>query len=170
MLEDVDVGIQERDVAALGQGGSFEEVAGPRPDVEVPVADARALVRGGAGALAALSSDAWFGGTSALPAVRRAGIAQQLAHLTLRVVETRTGAVRASSGGPAVVIAPSGRTDASAEAEAGGAGGVVQAPVRALAGRTLFVQTGDLAGPSAAVLLLGLLLLPPVFASRHGFS
>ena len=115
-------------------------------------ADARALVRNGANAIAALTSDAWFGGG---PGARGAGIAQQMAHLTVRVVETRVGAVRASNGGPAALFGPVGREEGRA------APGLVAGIVRAAPRQTLFVRTGDLAGPLAA---LGLLLL---LASRR---
>ena len=108
-------------------------------------ADARALVRNGANALAALTSDAWFGGG---PGARGAGIAQQMAHLTVRVVETRVGAVRASNGGPAVILGPAGREEGRA------APGLVAGIVRTAPHQTLFVRTGDLAGPLAALSLL----------------
>ena len=111
-------------------------------------ADARALVRNGANALAALTSDAWFGGG---PGARGAGIAQQMAHLTVRVVETRAGAVRASNGGPAALLGPAGREEGRA------APGLVAGIVRAAPRQTLFVRTGDLAGPLAALTLLLLL-------------
>jgi hypothetical protein len=39
MLEDVQVGVEEGDRAAVRQAGSFEEVAGTGTDVEVPVAE-----------------------------------------------------------------------------------------------------------------------------------
>ena len=113
-------------------------------------ADARALVRNGANALAALTSDAWFGGG---PGARRAGIAQQMAHLTVRVVETRTGAVRASNGGPAAMLGPTGREEYRA------APGLVMGVLYTVPSRTLFVRTGDLAGPLASLSLL-LLLVP----------
>ena len=111
-------------------------------------ADARALVRNGANALAALTSDAWFGGGRA---ARGAGIAQQMAHLTVRVVETRSGAVRASNGGPAALLGPDGREEGRA------APGLVSGIVRSAPGQTLFVRTGDLAGPLASLALLLLL-------------
>ena len=111
-------------------------------------ADARALVRNGANALAALTSDAWFGGR---PGARGAGIAQQMAHLTVRVVETRVGAVRASNGGPAALLGPAGREESSAVP------GMIAGIVRATPRQTLFVRTGDLAGPLAALTLLLLL-------------
>ena len=112
--------------------------------------DARRLLRGGANALVALSSDAWFGGTVG---ARRAGAAQQIAHLTLRAIETRTGAVRGANGGPAVSIDPSGRLLTV------GPTGALTAAVRATEEPTLFTRTGDLVGPGAALLLL-LALLP----------
>ena len=121
-------------------------------------ADARRLVRNGANALVALTSDAWFGDG----ARGRAGVAQQTAHLALRAVETRTGAVRASNGGPALVLRPTGREEAHAEP------GVAAGPLRASPRRTLFVRTGDLAGPAAVLLFVALLALS--FPRRHAFS
>ncbi len=114
--------------------------------------DARRLVRGGARALVALSSDAWFGGPSAaagaMLGVREAGIAQQLAHLTLRVVETRTAGVRSANGGPAAVVEPTGRQRLRRT------GGALHAELRAVPGLTLFVRIGDWLGPGAALLLV----------------
>jgi apolipoprotein N-acyltransferase len=132
--------------------------------------DARRLVLGGARAFAVLSSDAWFGGpvdepmgasfgdssdtrTARRGAARRAGIAQQTAHLTMRVVETRTGAVRASNGGPALLLAPTGRAAAATDS------GAVSGPLRAARRPTVYARTGDLAGPAATLVLLALLLL-----------
>jgi len=112
--------------------------------------DARALVRNGANALAALTSDAWFGGGSG---ARGAGIAQQMAHLAVRVVETRVGAVRASNGGPAALFGLAGREEGRA------APGLVVGAVHAVPRQTLFVRTGDLAGPLSAFTLLLLLAL-----------
>ena len=111
-------------------------------------ADARSLVGNGANTLAALTSDSWFGGG---PGARGAGIAQQMAHLTMRVVETRVGAVRASNGGPAALLGPTGREESRA------AQGLLTGVVHAASQRTLFVRTGDLAGPLAALSLLLLL-------------
>ena len=122
--------------------------------------DARRLVRGGARALVALSSDAWFGGPSAaagaMLGVREAGIAQQLAHLTLRVVETRTAGVRSANGGPAAVVEPTGRQRLRRT------GGALHAELRAVPGLTLFVRIGDWLGPGAALLLVLALTLPPM--------
>ena len=111
--------------------------------------DARRLLRGGANTLVALSSDAWFGGTAG---ARRAGAAQHIAHLTLRAIETRTGAVRSANGGPAVSIDPAGRVLTV------GPTGALTAPVSATAEPTSFARTGDLVGPGAALLLVLALL------------
>ena len=107
--------------------------------------DVRRLILSGANLLIALTSDAWFAGGAG---GRRAGIAQQLAHLSMRAVETRTGAVRASSGGPAALVGPDGAIEP--EAAPGAASGVVRAATRP----TLFVRTGDLAGPLSTFLVL----------------
>ena len=120
--------------------------------------DARRLVRAGAAGLVVISSDAWFGGLG-----RDAGVAQQIAHLKLRAIETRTGVARSANGGPAVVVDPSGRvremlgTARHFESRAGlesPAAAVLTARLRALATPTLFVRTGDWAGPAAALVLV----------------
>jgi apolipoprotein N-acyltransferase len=74
-----------------------------------------------------------------------------MAHLTVRVVETRAGAVRASNGGPAALLGPAGHEESSAVP------GLVAGIVRATPRHTLFVRTGDQAGPLAALTLLLLL-------------
>ncbi len=126
-------------------------------------ADARRLVRNGANTLVALTSDAWFGGGSG---ARSAGIAQQMAHLTVRAVETRTSAVRSSNGGPAALIGPSGLelSRAAWPSETAAAGVVPEAPVP-----TLFVRTGDVTGPVAAMCLVALLVLT-IPRRRHDSS
>lgn len=119
--------------------------------------DARRLVRDGAAGLLVISSDAWFGGLG-----RDAGIAQQIAHVKLRAIETRTGVARSANGGPAVVVDPSGRVRQVLSAQrrpADGAG--IESPaaaalttqLRAFAAPTLFVRTGDWVGPAAALAL-----------------
>ena len=118
--------------------------------------DARALVRNGANAFAALTSDAWFAGGSG---ARAAGIAQQMAHLTVRVVETRTGAVRSSNGGPAALLGPSGREEGRT------APGVLAGVVHSAPDPTLFVRMGDFAGPLAVLTLL--LLLAATLRGQH---
>ena len=124
-------------------------------------ADARTLVRNGANTLVALTSDAWFGAGGA---ARPAAIAQQMAHLTIRAVETRTGAVRSSNGGPAAVIGPSGHELSRA------APGVTVGFIAQVAGPTLFVRTGDLAGPGATLGLIVLLAWSLPRRNRHDSS
>lgn len=162
--------------ATLGSGSWLTRgAAGFAPGVGVPVAAlervrvgvlvcydvafasaARAAVSAGARAIAVLTSDAWFGEGGG----REAGVAQQLAHLTYRAVETRTGAARASAGGPAVLVDPTGRIVARAEAAgAPSAPAVALGVLRAANRPTLYVRTGDRVGPAAVVALAVLLIL-----------
>lgn len=121
--------------------------------------DARRLIRGGASGLVVMSSDAWFGGLG-----RNAGVAQQIAHVKLRAIETRTGVARSANGGPAVVVDPSGRAGAMVadrRRSEGPVGPESQSPaadaltaqLRALAAPTVFVRTGDWVGPAAVLAL-----------------
>jgi apolipoprotein N-acyltransferase len=107
--------------------------------------DVRGLVRSGAGVLVVLSNDAWFGGSGA---ARAAGVAQQVAHLALRALETRTGAVRSSNGGPAAQVDPRGSVRLAAPTEA------LLALVPVGGPATLFVRTGDWIGPLALIALV----------------
>jgi len=107
--------------------------------------DARRLARAGARSLVVLSNDGWFGGAAG---PREAGVAQQLAHLTVRAIETRRGAVRSANGGPAAEVSPVGRVR---RVEPPGA---LLAFLPADPPDTLFLRTGDWVGPLAAAALL----------------
>jgi apolipoprotein N-acyltransferase len=130
-------------------------VAGVLVCFEVAFADdVRRLVRSGARALVVISNDGWFGGVGAHDRAQAAGVAQQLAHLVMRVVETRIGAARSANGGPAAWVSRDGRVVLEEPPAALLALPTVTGPV------TLFVRTGDWIGPLAVAALLFLLALP----------
>ena len=102
-----------------------------------------------------VSNDAWF---SASGVWGRAGAHQHAAHLVLRAVEHRVGAVRSANGGPSLVVAPTGRI---LSLDSGVGPTVTVAEVRSATGLTPYARTGDLAGAGSVV---GVALL--VWASR----
>jgi len=114
---------------------------------------ARRARSGGADVLVNVTNDGWFGVAGWGAAVARD---QHAAHLVMRAVEHRVGAVRAANGGYAFVVHPTGHVTGRAES---GQEAVVLAEVRTTAGRTLFTRFGDwvgLASVGGAMLLLGL--------------
>ena len=144
----------ERPGLASGPGGDVADVGGIDFGVLICFEaafdpDARRMRRSGAELLLNPSNDGWFrpSGQGWLPA---AALAQHRAHLILRAIETRTGAVRASVGGELLVVAPTGRVLVSRPP-----GGEGLVPVRPLTSRetTLFVRFGD-AGVLAVLLIL----------------
>ncbi|MBW3535692.1 MAG: apolipoprotein N-acyltransferase [Gemmatimonadetes bacterium] len=66
----------------------------------------RGLRRTGADVLVNVTNDGWIAGTG--------GMSQHPAHLTMRAIETRAGAVRAATTGLTLVIDPTGRVRAAA--------------------------------------------------------
>ena len=100
----------------------------------------------GADMLVNLSNDAWF---SASGGWGRAGAHQHAAHLVLRAVEHRVGAVRSANGGPSYIVDPVGRVRGFPAAGVGPVVGV--AGVQSVRGSTLFTRTGDLSGPASAL-------------------
>ncbi len=110
---------------------------------------ARALRRAGARVLLNITNDAWFARAGAF------AVAQHEAHLVMRAIETRTGAVRSANLGPAGFVDPTGRVRARVS---GPDAGVATARVDAVVGPTWYVRVGDVAGPGAAAALLLLLL------------
>ena len=121
---------------------------------EAAFADAsRAARLEGADLLVNVSNDAWFGESSGLG---RAALGQHAAHLVMRAVETRAGAVRSANGGHGFFVDPLGRVYGRAAR--------TEAPttrvevVRTTDGLTPFVRFGDLAGPTSALASLVLAL------------
>lgn len=117
---------------------------------------ARALVRDGAHLLSNPTLDAWL-----RPVIRgEAGSAwspahaQHRAHLVLRAVETRRGAVRAPIGGELLVVGPTGGIR---ELRPIGFQGAVTVTPRTTGVTTWFVRFGDLGGV-AGLLILGALV------------
>lgn len=115
----------------------------------------RALVRDGAGLLVNPTIDAWF-----RPALREgagAGHVQHRAHLVLRAVETRRGALRSPVGGELLAVDPSGRLR---EHRRPGEEGLLAVRPRTTEIRTPFVRFGDAGGAAALLALVVLLALP----------
>jgi apolipoprotein N-acyltransferase len=106
--------------------------------------------RAGALVLVNPTNDGWF-------APGRSGgwgAAQHLAHLTLRAVETRAGAVRVANAGPSAVIDPRGRR--TLLLPAGAEPVVVEVATAAL---PPYVALGDALGPATLVLAVLVLAL-----------
>ena len=110
--------------------------------------DVRRLRLEGAELLVNPTNDAWF--RPALPFFGSAAHAQHRAHLILRAVETRMGAVRSSMGGELLVIDPDGHLSARQPV---GAEGLVSAVPSTSRITTVYVRYGELG------VLLGLALL-----------
>ena len=115
--------------------------------------DGRRAATEGARALVNLTNDEWFAG----PAGSRItdAFAQHPAHLIVRAVEVRQGAVRAANTGLSLFVDPGGRVQARLEPHAPG---VLVDTLYGAEGPTLYTEVGDLLGCGSAVLLaLGLL-------------
>lgn len=114
---------------------------------------ARDARRAGADLLVNVSNDAWFGASGGLG---RAGREQHAAHLVMRAIEHRMGAVRSANGGASYVVDPSGRV--SARLEPGPETRFTTEVVRSTSIVTLYTRTGDLAGLGSVLLLMGFLV------------
>jgi apolipoprotein N-acyltransferase len=125
--------------------------------------DARGLRRDGAALLVNPTNDGWF--SPELLGRPSAAHAQHRAHLVLRAIEGRMGAVRSSLGGEVLVVDPLGRAQVSSPA--GSEGLFAVAPLTS-AEVTVHTRFGDLGSPSGVGLLLALLFLrrPPVEPAR----
>jgi apolipoprotein N-acyltransferase len=135
---------------------------------------ARALVRRGAELLANPTLDGWVrpvlgrASTGDGPPARvfSAAHAQHRAHLVLRAVETRRGAVRSPVSGELLVVAASGRI--RTVRGPGGEGVVEVRPVTTVI-RTGFTRFGDVGGLAGLLLLAGLgLATGPMISRRTG--
>jgi apolipoprotein N-acyltransferase len=122
---------------------------------------ARTLVRGGAELLANPTLDGWVRpvlgrastGDASPGRVFSAAHAQHRAHLVLRAVETRRGAVRSPVSGELLVVDPSGRIRTI---RAPGGEGVVEVRPVTTEMRTGFTRFGDMGGLAGLLLLAGL--------------
>ncbi len=114
--------------------------------------DVRRLRNEGANLLVNPTNDAWL--RPALPVVGSAALAQHRAHLILRAVETRMGAVRSSLGGELLAIDPDGRVLAIRPA---GGEGIVTVRPSASPLATGYVRYGDVGGLAGLSLLAVLL-------------
>ncbi len=123
----------------------------------------RRFGRDGLDLLVQPSNDGWF--RSPLPGGRRAPMAQQQAHLILRAVEGRVGAVRSTVGGGVQTVDPLGRLVELVPpgTEAAVVTRPITSPVRPLA-----LWTGPLGGLGGAGLLILLLLVPRGTWRREG--
>jgi len=118
-------------------------------------ADARAGANAGADFLVNVTNDAWFGGDGGR--TRTAGFQQHPAHLVLRAIELRLGAVRAANTGISFFVEPSGHiTEATPLFQEE----VRTATVRRMDGATVFARVGDVVGWGCAFVCAGVLLLP----------
>lgn len=119
----------------------------------------RRLRRNGADVLVNITNDGWLAGTG--------GFAQHPAHLVMRAIETRAGAVRVATTGRTLVIAPTGAVrDVAPFPDPA----VVRAEVFTTDVETMFVRWGDLAGPATAIGTLLLLLLGEVRERRRRWA
>ena len=119
---------------AVTPGGSYTPLAG----VGTPIcfestfpSVSRALSQNGASLLAIVTNDAWFAGSSELPA--------HFACAVYRAVETRRYVLQAANGGMSGVIDPRGRIIASQEKE-----GVLTAKVTRLTDESAYTHYGDM--------------------------
>ena len=132
--------------------------------------DARAARRAGANVLVNITNDGWFGVAGA---GSRAALHQHAAHLVMRAVETRAGAVRAANGGFSFFVDPVGRVHGAVEP---GASAVSVATVRTTDVSTFYARHGDVLGPASALAALlfilsgGFRVGPPVAAARQRAS
>jgi apolipoprotein N-acyltransferase len=136
------------DVPRVGTVGVLVciESAGPEPARTLRAAGARAFVN--------VTNDAWLGDRPRW--TRTAAFHQHPQHLRLRAVEAGAGALRVGNGGWTSVVDPAGREQRLLDPYVPG---VARAEVLSLAHPTLFIRTGDLAGPVAAVLTAMLWLI-----------
>ena len=161
-------GVRLPDGVARGEivPGSGWPVGSPAPDADVRFgvlicyeaafsAAARAYRARNADFLVNVSNDAWYGLDA--PLARTTGLWQHPAHLVMRAVETRTGAVRSANGGISMLVDPSGRIR---QAGPLGRRTLLMGTVRTTDVRTLYVRLGDLCGRGAAAATALLLLTP----------
>jgi apolipoprotein N-acyltransferase len=113
--------------------------------------DARGLRRAGAELILNPTNDGWF--SPEVFGMPSAAHAQHRAHLVLRAVEGRMGAVRSSLGGEMLVVDPRGRVQASSPV--GSEGLFAVAPFTSTE-VTVHTRFGDLGSPAGLGLLLAL--------------
>jgi apolipoprotein N-acyltransferase len=113
----------------------------------------------GAQILVNVSNDAWFTASGGLGIVGRH---QHAAHLVVRAVEHRVGAVRSANGGPSFGVHPSGRIEAASVGRT-----VTVLSVRSGLTRTVYTRTGDWVGPLSILFMALLLTVVEVRGRRH---
>ena len=114
--------------------------------------DVRRLRKDGAELLVNPTNDGWF--RPSLPGVESAAHAQHRAHLILRVVETRMGAVRSSLGGELLGIDPDGRFSVIRPVGEEGMSTVLPLVSPITTGYVLYGDAGGFAGLLFLVILL----------------
>ncbi len=108
---------------------------------------ARHYRRNGADFLVNITNDSWFGRDAWWS--RTSALWQHPAHLVMRVIETRIGAVRSANTGISMIVDPLGRVSQRTQLfEPDAFRGVVETTD----GHTLYVRTGDVVGTLSAIL------------------
>ncbi len=115
--------------------------------------DWASAARSGAGLLAVLTNDGWFGGSAGPP--------QHAAHSVLRAVETGRSVVRAANTGISMIVGPDGSIDRVLPL---GASGVIVRAVPVGSRVTFYARAGWLLGPLA---LAGWFLLLACWAAAE---
>ncbi len=149
----------ERPGLSSGPGGGVLRIADLRMALAICFesafgGDIRRLRREGAELLVNPTNDGWF--RPRLGGAGTAAHAQHRAHLILRSVENRMGAVRSSLGGELLAIGPDGRVVTLRPV---GAESLTPMRVSTSTTMTAYTRYGDLVG-LACLLLLLLLLVP----------
>ena len=122
---------------------------------------ARALRRAGADVLVNVTNDAWLGGADLL--TRTSALWQHPAHLVVRSVENRMGAVRSANTGISLFVDPTGEVH---ERTALFASDVRAWTVETTDGSTPYTRYGDLLGNASALTAIFLLLLSWAYPGR----
>lgn len=138
-------GVLHVDAADLGVVICFESAFG---------GEVRRLRRQGADLLVNMTNDGWF--APKLIGLPAAAHAQHRAHLVMRTIETRMGAMRASLGGEALVVAPTGHVLLARPA---GTEGVATARPVTSSVETVYTRYGDVGGLAGLSLLATLVVL-----------
>jgi apolipoprotein N-acyltransferase len=118
----------------------------------------------GADFLVNITNDAWFGRSKPWWS-RTSALWQHPAHLVMRAIESRMGAVRSANTGISEIVDPLGRVTHRTELFTPAA---FRGTVLTTDGRTLYDRWGDVAGWAAALLALGATLLSAWRGRRAG--
>lgn len=122
---------------------------------------ARAYRRADADLLVNITNDGWFG--AATPGGRTVASWQHPAHMVMRAIELRTGAVRAANAGPSMFIDPVGRVHERTEMFTED---VRVSWVYGVEGPTVYARYGDVLGALSAMSALALLVVSALTLRR----